>query len=90
MFLFLLSITGPLGSGQFGKVDKGVWTTPYGAVDVAVKTLSTGGDKVKFLQEAAIMAQFRHPNIVLLHGVVCRGTPVSKIFHILYCAYNLP
>ncbi len=70
-------ITGPLGSGQFGKVDKGIWATPYGIVDVAVKTLSADGDKVKFLQEAAIMAQFKHPNVVMLHGVVCRGGPVS-------------
>ncbi len=76
---FSFRIKGDLGSGQFGNVEKGIWATPYGIVDVAVKTLSADGDKVKFLQEAAIMAQFRHPNVVLLHGVVCREKPVSKM-----------
>ena len=49
-------------------------------MDVAIKTLkeeSPEGEKVKFLQEAAIMGQFRHPNIVKLHGMVTVGEPVS-------------
>ena len=33
--------------------------------------------KVKFLQEAAIMGQFSHSNVVKLHGVVTVGDPVS-------------
>jgi ephrin-B len=50
--------------------------------EIALKTLktdSTDDDKVKFLQEAAIMAQFKHPNIVTLHGVVSDKEPVSII-----------
>ena len=49
-------------------------------LEVALKTLKTDSieeDKVKFLQEAAIMAQFKHPNIVTLHGVVRDKQPVS-------------
>ena len=50
-------------------------------MDVAVKMLksaATEGDRVSFLQEAAIMGQFRHPNnIVTLMGVVTIGNPVS-------------
>ena len=48
-------------------------------VDVALKSLNKTSeeDKVKFLQEAAIMAQFRHPNVIMLYGVVVRGNPVS-------------
>ena len=49
-------------------------------VEVAVKTLKEGAgeeDKVKFLQEAAIMGQFSHPNVVTLYGVVTEGEPVS-------------
>ena len=49
-------------------------------VDVAVKTLKEGAeeqDKVKFLQEAAIMGQFKHPNVVTMYGVVTEGEPVS-------------
>ena len=48
---------------------------------VALKTLnqdSTQENKVKFLQEAAIMAQFRHPNVVLLYGIVSKEEPVSQ------------
>ena len=50
-------------------------------VDVALKSLTKTSeeDKVKFLQEAAIMAQFRHPNVVMLYGVIVKGNPVSKL-----------
>ena len=77
---FVCRTTTKLGSGQFGCVDKGVWHSPEGPVDVAIKTLkpeSPEEEKVKFLQEAAIMGQFHHPNIVELHGVVTVGEPVS-------------
>ena len=42
-------------------------------IDVAVKTMAkdaTQIDKVRFLQEAVIMAQFKHPNVVNMYGVV--------------------
>ena len=45
-----------------------------------MKTLKEGageGDKVKFLQEAAIMGQFSHPNVVKLYGVVTERKSVS-------------
>ena len=69
-----------LGSGQFGTVNKGVWQLPGGAIEVAIKTLKPGSDEmdqVKFLQEAAIMGQFKHPNVIKLYGVVTVGEPVS-------------
>ena len=66
-----------LGSGQFGSVSKGVWLSHGNSTDVAVKTLTDSSNTVKFLQEAAIMAQFRHPNILALRGVVSKGDPVS-------------
>ena len=71
-----------LGSGQFGAVSKGIWQSPMGAMDVAVKQLQPGAseeEKVKFLQEAAINGQFRHPNVVKLMGVVTGEGSVSKI-----------
>ena len=49
---------------------------------VALKTLKESAeqvDKVKFLQEAAIMAQFSHPNVAVLYGVVSKGEPVSVL-----------
>ena len=66
-----------LGSGEFGTVHRGVWS-PHetgGQVvkeEVAVKTIDRGvedTEKVKFLQEAAIMAQFKHCNIVRIRGI---------------------
>ena len=40
-------------------------------------TVGAGEDgKVKFLQEAAINGQFKHPNVVTLLGVVTAGDPV--------------
>ena len=80
---FCFSLTGLLGSGQFGAVHKGEWVAPGvgGKLDVAVKTLKEGAgeqDKVTFLQEAAIMGQFSHPNVVKLHGIITEGEPVSS------------
>ena len=90
--VFLFRVTGRLGSGQFGTVDKGVWQSPAGAVEVAVKTLQSSAsqkDRVKFLQEAAINGQFRHPNVVKLLGVVTVGEPVRNQCHVLWyiCLY---
>ena len=50
-----------------------------GSMDVAMKTLinERKTEKVKFLQEAAIMGQFHHAEIVTLHGVVTVAEPVS-------------
>ena len=73
-------ITGHLGSGEFGNVEKGTWQSNT-EQEVALKTLKEGSveqDKVKFLQEAAIMAQFKHLNIVTLYGVISDKEPVSK------------
>ena len=77
-----------LGSGQFGEVSKGIWQSPMEAMDVAVKQLQPGAseeEKVKFLQEAAINGQFRHPNVVKLMGVVTVGEPVSYSSIIIAC-----
>ena len=80
-----------LGSGQFGTVNKGIWQSPAGTVEVAVKTLQSSAsqeDRVKFLQEAAINGQFRHPNVVNLLGVVTVGEPVSKQCLHDHCMYD--
>ncbi|XP_065906945.1 uncharacterized protein [Dysidea avara] len=63
-----------LGSGEFGIVARAMWKpTSRKKVEVAVKTLNENvstKDRVRFLQEAAIMCQFDHENVVKLHGVV--------------------
>ena len=72
-----------LGSGQFGGVQTGICNGSTGRREVAIKTLNSTipqpDAKVKFLQEAAIMAQFRHPNVFLLYGIVLDGEPVGDI-----------
>ena len=63
-----------LGSGEFGVVSLGLWSNGSAdPVQVAVKTLNSQcseSDRVKFLREGAIMGQFKHENVVRLHGVV--------------------
>ena len=73
--IILNRIQEELGRGQFGIVNKGMWlqTDSEEAVEVAVKSMEGGAseeDKVKFLQEAAIMGQFNnHPNILSIVGI---------------------
>ena len=67
-------------------VYKGISKSPGGEVEVAVKILKEGSgeeDRVKFLQEAAIMGQFKHHNVVTMHGVVTDGEPVSIYYVII-------
>ncbi len=47
--------------------------------EVAVKStipLSPAVEKVKLLQEAAMMVQFHHPNVIQLYGVVVHDNQV--------------
>ncbi|XP_019855623.1 PREDICTED: serine/threonine-protein kinase STE20-like isoform X3 [Amphimedon queenslandica] len=75
-----------LGSGQFGTVNEGVWHSPTGEVKVAIKMLPKAckeEEKIKLLQEAAIMGQFSHSNVVTLHGVVTVGEPLMIIMELM-------
>lgn len=69
-----------IGHGQFGTVNLAVWTQEYvEPMEVAVKVCRAGAVeavKTKFLKEAAIMGQFRHPNVVKLYGVVTMSEQV--------------
>ena len=80
---FFLRIKDLIGSGQFGTVHEGVWKqSTVQSIAVAAKVLNesaTEVDGVKFLQEAAIMAQFRHPNVIALHGVAKKDGKVSLV-----------
>ena len=70
-----------LGEGEFGEVYKAVLKTATGtSQDVAVKVVKKGApqeERLKLLQEAAILGQFRHNHIVHLVGVVTTDEPVS-------------
>ena len=68
-----------LGEGEFGEVFKGEWTSPTKTLTVALKSLKSSAsdeERLKLLQEAAIMGQFTHPHIVRLYGVVTLSKPV--------------
>ena len=86
IIIILHSIEEKIGSGQFGEVCKAVWSISGATKELAIKTLREElpeEEKVRFLQEAAIMGQFSHPNIVKLYGVVTVGEPVSKNYYII-------
>ncbi|XP_065839053.1 ephrin type-A receptor 2-like isoform X1 [Oscarella lobularis] len=76
-----------LGTGQFGTVERGIWKAKNSKcpIVVAVKTLKSESkeNKVKFLQEAAIMGQFNHRKVVVMHGVVLTGKPLMVVLEIL-------
>eukprot|EP00041_Stephanoeca_diplocostata_P039345 m.1617180 g.1617180 ORF g.1617180 m.1617180 type:complete len:1743 (+) comp25372_c0_seq76:15-5243(+) len=83
-----------LGAGEFGEVMKGVrlggsdGTVYEESTVVAVKTLKgVKGDvdrkeKETLMAEATVTAQFRHPNIVSLIGVVTTGTPLMIVLEL--------
>ncbi|KAK3512441.1 hypothetical protein QTP70_011015 [Hemibagrus guttatus] len=72
-----------IGSGEFGEVCYGRMRLPGKRdVPVALKTLKVGYTEKQrrdFLSEASIMAQFDHPNVIRLEGVVTRSKPVMII-----------
>lgn len=70
-----------LGSGQFGTVSKGVWSIGKDSITVAIKQLkpkASSMERVKLLQEAAIMGQFCHGNVVKLFGLVTKNDSVRS------------
>ena len=78
-----LSLSSELGSGEFGVVRRGVWSVGGEEREVAVKSLADGSTeekRIQFLQEAAIMGQFKHPSIISLHGVLLDQEPVCNIW----------
>ena len=75
-------------SGQFGVVYRGKYRTSVGDVPVAIKTLKETVDtkkdlKVAFMREAAILAQFHHPNVLRLIGIVTTQQPWMMITELL-------
>eukprot|EP00800_Vazella_pourtalesii_P016303 TRINITY_DN4657_c0_g1_i2.p1 TRINITY_DN4657_c0_g1~~TRINITY_DN4657_c0_g1_i2.p1 ORF type:complete len:679 (+),score=113.17 TRINITY_DN4657_c0_g1_i2:1-2037(+) len=80
-----------LGTGEFGSVIKAVWNSPLGETHVAIKVLKemkddASGEKIQtaFLQEAAILGQLSHPNILRLVGVVTLTVPNMIVTELMY------
>nr|KAF6366201.1 FER tyrosine kinase [Pipistrellus kuhlii] len=72
-----------LGKGNFGEVYKGILKDKTA---VAVKTCKEDVPqelKMKFLQEAKILKQYDHPNIVKLIGVCTQRQPIYIIMELI-------
>ncbi|KAM8779159.1 tyrosine-protein kinase Fer isoform 1-T4 [Rhynchonycteris naso] len=72
-----------LGKGNFGEVFKGILKDKTA---VAVKTCKEDLPqelKIKFLQEAKILKQYDHPNIVKLIGVCTQRQPIYIVMELI-------
>ena len=82
LMLLFFRICLPLGTGNFGVVNRAIWTDSTAMVsEVAVKSLSnnvSASERTKLLQEAAIMGQFCHSNVLKLYGIVLQTDLVSQ------------
>lgn len=80
-------------SGEFGEVCYGRMRLPGKRdIPVALKTLKVGyteKQKRDFLAEASIMAQFDHPNVIRLEGVVTQSTLIRMLTLTLVLASGL-
>ena len=68
-----LSTIRELGYGEFGMVSLATWTEGDVTHEVAIKTLNSQAsetDKIRFFQEATIMGQFLHENVIRLYGMI--------------------
>lgn len=72
--------------GQFGpQTLKSSWRkSQQVTLDVSLKTTYTDEatesvERAKLLQEAAILAQFRHPNVVGLYGIINKDNTVRSL-----------
>eukprot|EP00042_Codosiga_hollandica_P057642 m.856867 g.856867 ORF g.856867 m.856867 type:complete len:1639 (-) comp59640_c0_seq8:47-4963(-) len=86
-----VSLVEVLGKGAFGEVSKGIFTPDsHGTAGylVAVKVSHANSDEGRedILREAAMMAQFSHPHVVALVGVVTDGDPLLVIME--YCEHG--
>ena len=73
-------------SGQFGIVYRGIYKTENGDIPVAVMQLKESADNdtlVSFMREAATMAQFSHPNLLRLLGVITAPQPWMIVTELL-------
>ena len=87
-----LQLLEELGSGQFGVVRHGKWK---GRIDVAVKLMKEGTMSERdFIEEAKVMTQLQHSNLVKLYGLCIEHRPICIVaefmkhgminYHILY------
>ena len=74
-----------IGEGNFGMVVSGSWKSCLGTIQVAMKSIKseTDGSDLSFLQEAAILGQFSHPNVLKLLGMVTMSKPLTMVTELM-------
>jgi len=83
----LIVLGSELGHGEFGAVFEGTFKAEVKEIKVAVKQLlsaTSEDNRIRFLKEAAIMAQFNHANIVSLIGVCVHPTSEPTLIVLEY------
>ena len=73
-------------SGGFVEVHKGAWKGKKSDLNVVVKSLKRNApqeEKIRLLQEAVIMGQFHHPNVLQFYGMVNEEATVSTAIIII-------
>ncbi|XP_065185968.1 tyrosine-protein kinase Tec-like [Sycon ciliatum] len=76
-----LSFGRELGSGQFGVVMAGKYK---GTIEVAIKMMKEGTmAEEDFIDEAKVMKNFQHPNLVQLYGVVTVQRPIFIVTELM-------
>ena len=72
-----------LGGGQFGEVWEGIWNGTT-VTEVAVKILNPGIISASELfEEAALMKQLTHPNLIQLYAVCTKEEPIYIITELM-------
>ncbi|XP_065886239.1 tyrosine-protein kinase TXK-like isoform X2 [Dysidea avara] len=76
-----LSLGKEIGSGQFGRVVEGKWK---GSIPVAIKMMKEGSmNEDDFIEEAQVMKNFDHENLVKLYGVCSQQGPIFIVTELM-------
>ena len=82
-----LVLDGEIGTGEFGMIVSGnLIISEDKKRQIAAKMLrdtENTSNKLKFLQEASIMVQFKHPKIVTLLGIVSKDEPTLIVLEMM-------